>query len=68
MSFNGETICFVIFPLFLILTKFSFQGEIGVFFPLIVLRSLDGLECPVNQKLSVLRYIVLSDWLDIMIP
>lgn len=38
---------------------FFFQGEIGVFFPLIVLRPLDGLE--VNQKISVLRYILLSD-------
>lgn len=66
-SFYSFTIFFVIFCLFLFLTKFSFQGEIGVFFPLIVLRSLDGLECPVNQKLSVLRYVVLSDWLDITI-
>ena len=31
------------------------QGEIGIFFPLVVLRSLDGLDCPVNQKISVLR-------------
>ncbi|EXC13619.1 Brefeldin A-inhibited guanine nucleotide-exchange protein 1 [Morus notabilis] len=34
-----------------------FQGEIGIFCPLIVLRSLDGLECPVNQKISVLRML-----------
>lgn len=32
-----------------------FQGEIGIFFPLIVLRPLDALEFPLNQKLSVLR-------------
>lgn len=49
------------YPLFLIPTFSFFQGEIGVFFPLIVLRPLDSLE--VNQKISVLRYIVLSDLL-----
>jgi hypothetical protein len=43
--------CLVFAPLF------CFQGEIGIFFPLIVLRPLDGLEFSVNQKLSVLRYI-----------
>lgn len=44
-----------------------FQGEIGVFFPLIVLRSLDGSECPLSQKLSVLRYDVhLPHDLDIL--
>lgn len=32
-----------------------FQGEIGIFFPLIILRSLEGTECPLNQKLSVLQ-------------
>nr|KYP57779.1 Brefeldin A-inhibited guanine nucleotide-exchange protein 2 [Cajanus cajan] len=35
----------------------SHLGEIGIFFPLIVLRPLDGLEIPVNQKLSVLRML-----------
>lgn len=44
------------YSLFLIPTISFFQGEIGVFFPLIVLRPLDSLE--VNQKISVLRYIV----------
>lgn len=36
--------------------SFHFQGEIGIFFPLIVLRSLDGTDFPVNQKISVLKY------------
>lgn len=37
-------------------SSFHFQGEIGIFFPLIVLRSLDGTDFPVNQKISVLKY------------
>lgn len=53
----------LIYSLCLNLYQFFFQAEIGIFFPLVVLRSLDGLECPVNQKLSVLRYNVLSDWM-----
>ncbi|GMY35231.1 brefeldin A-inhibited guanine nucleotide-exchange protein 5 [Fagus crenata] len=46
-----------IFSVLLLRFRESLKGEIGVFFPLIVLRSLDGLECPVNQKLSVLRML-----------
>ncbi|KAF9603443.1 hypothetical protein IFM89_036236, partial [Coptis chinensis] len=34
-----------------------FQGEIGVFFPLIVLRSLDSSDGPLNQRASVLRML-----------
>ncbi|MFS7906464.1 putative guanine nucleotide exchange factor [Helianthus anomalus] len=30
--------------------------EIGIFFPLIVLRTLDNSECPLNLKLMVIRY------------
>jgi hypothetical protein len=33
------------------------QGEIGVFFPLIVLRSLDSSDSPLSQKASVLRWL-----------
>ncbi|KAF9595677.1 hypothetical protein IFM89_002581, partial [Coptis chinensis] len=32
----------------------SLKGEIGVFFPLIVLRSLDSSDGPLNQRASVL--------------
>lgn len=44
---------------FVLLSRFreSLKGEVGVFFPLIVLRSLDGAECPANQKMSVLRML-----------
>ncbi|KAH8504679.1 hypothetical protein H0E87_012060 [Populus deltoides] len=44
---------------FVLLLRFreSLKGEVGVFFPLIVLRSLDGAECPANQKMSVLRML-----------
>ncbi|XP_028786878.1 brefeldin A-inhibited guanine nucleotide-exchange protein 5-like [Neltuma alba] len=35
----------------------SLKGEIGILFPLIVLRPLDGLEFPVNQKISVLGMV-----------
>ncbi|KAM7275135.1 hypothetical protein ACFE04_017001 [Oxalis oulophora] len=44
---------------FVLLLRFreSLKGEIGVFFPLVVLRSLDGSECPVNQKTNVLRML-----------
>ncbi|KAL0722489.1 hypothetical protein Bca4012_037088 [Brassica carinata] len=34
-----------------------FQGEIGIFFPIIVLRSLDSSECPNDQKMGVLRML-----------
>ncbi|KAI3739034.1 hypothetical protein L2E82_29391 [Cichorium intybus] len=33
------------------------QIEIGIFFPLIVLRSLDSSECPLNLKLIVIRML-----------
>lgn len=32
-----------------------FQGEIGIFFALIILRSLEGTECSLNHKLNVLQ-------------
>lgn len=35
-------------------SKIDFQGEIGIFFPLIVLRPLDGTD--LNAKTSVPRY------------
>ncbi|KAK9274482.1 hypothetical protein L1049_021730 [Liquidambar formosana] len=46
-----------IFSVLLLRFRESLKGEIGVFFPLIVLRSLDGSECPLNQKISVLRML-----------
>ncbi|KAL5572269.1 hypothetical protein UlMin_021866 [Ulmus minor] len=46
-----------IFSVLLLRFRESLKGEIGIFFPLIVIRSLDGLECPVNQKISVLRML-----------
>ncbi|KAK7265505.1 hypothetical protein RJT34_33125 [Clitoria ternatea] len=46
-----------IFLVLLFRFRESLKGEIGIFFPLIVLRPLDALEFPVNQKLSVLRMI-----------
>ncbi|KAL9325769.1 hypothetical protein ACSQ67_006414 [Phaseolus vulgaris] len=46
-----------IFLVLLLRFRESLKGEIGIFFPLIVLRPLDGLEVPVNQKLSVLRML-----------
>ncbi|KAM7505722.1 hypothetical protein LguiB_004626 [Lonicera macranthoides] len=46
-----------IFSVLLLRFRESLKGEIGVFFPLIVLRSLDGSECPLSQKLSVLRML-----------
>ncbi|XP_015888964.3 brefeldin A-inhibited guanine nucleotide-exchange protein 5 [Ziziphus jujuba] len=44
-----------IFSVLLLRFRESLKGEIGVFFPLIVLRPLDSLE--VNQKISVLRML-----------
>ncbi|XP_057506724.1 brefeldin A-inhibited guanine nucleotide-exchange protein 5 isoform X2 [Actinidia eriantha] len=44
-----------IFSVLLLRFRESLKGEIGIFFPLIVLRSLDSSECPLNQKMSVLR-------------
>ncbi|XP_050218779.1 brefeldin A-inhibited guanine nucleotide-exchange protein 5 [Mercurialis annua] len=46
-----------IFSVLLLRFRESLKGEVGVFFPLIVLRSLDGSECPINQKMSVLRMV-----------
>ncbi|EEF46181.1 guanine nucleotide-exchange, putative [Ricinus communis] len=46
-----------IFSVLLLRFRESLKGEVGVFFPLIVLRSLDGSECPINQKMSVLRML-----------
>ncbi|KAM1178875.1 hypothetical protein ACFX13_018436 [Malus domestica] len=46
-----------IFLVLLLRFRESLKGEIGIFFPLIVLRSLDGLDFPINQKLSVLRMV-----------
>lgn len=46
-----------IFLVLLLRFRESLKGEIGIFFPLIVLRPLDGLEFSVNQKLSVLRML-----------
>ncbi|EFH53532.1 predicted protein [Arabidopsis lyrata subsp. lyrata] len=37
--------------------KSHFQGEIGIFFPIIILRSLDSSECPNDQKMGVLRML-----------
>ncbi|KAM7259004.1 hypothetical protein ACFE04_014745 [Oxalis oulophora] len=46
-----------IFSVLLLRFRESLKGEIGVLFPLIVLRSLDGSECSMTQKLSVLRML-----------
>ncbi|KHF97384.1 Brefeldin A-inhibited guanine nucleotide-exchange 1 [Gossypium arboreum] len=46
-----------IFSVLLLRYRESLKGEIGVFFPLIILRSLDGSDFPVNQKMSVLRML-----------
>ncbi|KAI4335137.1 hypothetical protein L6164_013811 [Bauhinia variegata] len=46
-----------IFLVLLMRFRESLKGEIGIFFPLIVLRPLDGLEFSVNLKQSVLRML-----------
>ncbi|CAN1217020.1 Brefeldin A-inhibited guanine nucleotide-exchange protein 5 [Linum perenne] len=46
-----------IFTVLLLRFRESLKGEVGVFFPLIVLRSLDSPESNVNQKTSVLRML-----------
>ncbi|KAK4266036.1 hypothetical protein QN277_027011 [Acacia crassicarpa] len=46
-----------IFSVLLLRFRESLKGEIGIFFPLIVLRPLDGSEFPVTLKLSVLRML-----------
>ncbi|KAG6582539.1 Brefeldin A-inhibited guanine nucleotide-exchange protein 5, partial [Cucurbita argyrosperma subsp. sororia] len=46
-----------IFSVLLLRFRESLKGEIGIFFPLIVLRSLDGTDFPVNQKIGVLKML-----------
>lgn len=46
-----------IFSVLLLRFRESLKGEIGVFFPLIVLRSLDSSDSPLSQKSSVLRML-----------
>lgn len=46
-----------IFSVLLLRFRESLKGEIGIFFPLIVLRPLDSSDFPLNQKLSVLRML-----------
>ncbi|OMO86408.1 SEC7-like protein [Corchorus olitorius] len=46
-----------IFAVLLLRFRECLKGEIGVFFPLIVLRPLDGSDFPINQKMSVLRMV-----------
>ncbi|KAL0547936.1 hypothetical protein IC582_012375 [Cucumis melo] len=46
-----------IFSVLLLRFRESLKGEIGIFFPLIILRSLDGTDFPVNQKTSVLKML-----------
>ncbi|KAI3852910.1 hypothetical protein MKW92_028882 [Papaver armeniacum] len=46
-----------IFVVLLLRFRESLKGEIGVFFPSIVLRSLDSSDSPLNQRTSVLRML-----------
>ncbi|KAL4585943.1 hypothetical protein LXL04_010570 [Taraxacum kok-saghyz] len=46
-----------IFAVLLLRFRESLKVEIGIFFPLIVLRSLDGSEYPLTLKLSVLKML-----------
>ncbi|XP_059634656.1 brefeldin A-inhibited guanine nucleotide-exchange protein 5 isoform X2 [Cornus florida] len=46
-----------IFSVLLLQFRESLKGEIGIFFPLIVVRSLDSSEFPISQKISVLRML-----------
>ncbi|KAL6856063.1 hypothetical protein ACP4OV_018865 [Aristida adscensionis] len=46
-----------IFSVLLLRFRESLKGEIGVFFPLIVLRSLDSSDSPLSQRASVLRML-----------
>lgn len=46
-----------IFSVLLLRFRESLKGEIGIFFPLIVLRPLDSSQLPPNLKLSVLRML-----------
>ncbi|KAL4180654.1 hypothetical protein AMTRI_Chr12g233700 [Amborella trichopoda] len=46
-----------IFTVLLLRFRESLKGEIGVFFPLIILRSLDSSDSPLHQRTSVLRML-----------
>ncbi|XP_019057827.1 PREDICTED: brefeldin A-inhibited guanine nucleotide-exchange protein 5 isoform X1 [Tarenaya hassleriana] len=46
-----------IFSVLLLRFRDSLKGEIGIFFPIIALRSLDSTECPIEQKMGVLRML-----------
>ncbi|XP_062187526.1 brefeldin A-inhibited guanine nucleotide-exchange protein 5-like isoform X2 [Phragmites australis] len=46
-----------IFSILLLRFRESLKGEIGVFFPLIVLRSLDSSDSPLSQRATVLRML-----------
>ncbi|XP_068661146.1 brefeldin A-inhibited guanine nucleotide-exchange protein 5-like isoform X2 [Aristolochia californica] len=46
-----------IFSVLLLRFRESLKGEVGVFFPLIILRSLDSSDTPLNQRASVLRML-----------
>eukprot|EP00850_Spirogloea_muscicola_P004831 SM000021S06464 [mRNA] locus=s21:481229:489789:+ [translate_table: standard] len=46
-----------IFAVLLLRFREPFKAEIGVFYPLIVLRSLDSVECPLPHRASVLRML-----------
>ncbi|XP_057949137.1 brefeldin A-inhibited guanine nucleotide-exchange protein 5 isoform X2 [Malania oleifera] len=46
-----------IFSVLLLRFRESLKGEIGIFFPLIVLRSLEVSDCPPNQRMSVLQML-----------
>ncbi|CAE6074869.1 unnamed protein product [Arabidopsis arenosa] len=46
-----------IFSVLLLRFRDSLKGEIGIFFPIIILRSLDSSECPNDQKMGVLRML-----------
>ncbi|GAB2263622.1 hypothetical protein Droror1_Dr00025756 [Drosera rotundifolia] len=45
------------FAVLLLRFRESLKSEIGIFFPLIVLRTLDGAESPLSQRISVLRML-----------
>ncbi|KAK8952793.1 Brefeldin A-inhibited guanine nucleotide-exchange protein 5 [Platanthera guangdongensis] len=46
-----------IFTVLLLRFRESLKGEIGIFFPLIILRFLDGADSPLSQRTSVLRML-----------
>nr|XP_043611760.1 brefeldin A-inhibited guanine nucleotide-exchange protein 5-like [Erigeron canadensis] len=46
-----------IFSVLLLRYREGLKVEIGIFFPLIVLRSLENCECPLNLKLMVIRML-----------